>query len=482
MSRIITNVPSQIAQRILTQTNKGLNATLERLSTGFRINRGADDPAGLIASENLRAEKVALSSAIGNAERADQVINIAEGGLTEVSNLLTELEGLVDVSANKAGLSTEEKEANQLQIDSILQTIDRIANSTSFQGTKLLNGTFDYQLTGHNTAQLDEVVVNAAKIPTGSTIGVQVDVTASARTAVVFLSSGATLNNSGSGSLTIEVAGNGGSQQFTFASGVAIASLATAINNFKNVTGVSASVSGAILKFNSQKFGSSQFASVTKLVGTTGIVADVYAANSTATTARDTGRDATIRINGTTATTDGLTARVASASLDVEVTLDTAINTDSGSSSFTVSGGGATFSLAPKLDLAGRASIGVGSVTTGNLGSLTNGRLSALTAGGAANVTNGNTDTAQLIVRDAISQVSSLRGRLGAFQKNTIGATIRSLGVALENTSAAESQIRDTDFAKDTAALTRAQILQSASTNVLAIANSAPQSVLRLLG
>ncbi len=482
MSRIITNVPSQIAQRILTQTNKGLNSTLERLSTGFRINRGADDPAGLIASENLRAEKVALSSAIGNAERADQVINIAEGGLTEVSNLLTELEGLVDVSANKAGLSTEEKEANQLQIDSILQTIDRIANSTSFQGTKLLNGTFDYQLTGHDTTELDEVIVNAAKIPTGSTIGVQVDVTASARTAVVFLSSGATLNNANSGSLTIEVAGNGGSQQFTFASGVAIASLATSINNFKNVTGVSASVSGAILKFNSQKYGSNQFASVTKLVGTTGIVADTYAANSTATTARDTGRDATIRINGTTATTDGLTARVASASLDVEVTIDTSINTNAGSSSFTVSGGGATFSLAPKLDLAGRASIGIGSVTTGNLGSLSNGRLSALTAGGAANVTNGNTDTAQLIVRDAISQVSSLRGRLGAFQKNTIGATIRSLGVALENTSAAESQIRDTDFAKDTAALTRAQILQSASTNVLAIANSAPQSVLRLLG
>jgi flagellin len=85
-------------------------------------------------------------------------------------------------------------------------------------------------------------------------------------------------------------------------------------------------------------------------------------------------------------------------------------------------------------------------------------------------------------VNDAISEVSTLRGRLGAFQKNTVGATIRSLGVALENTSAAESAIRDTDFAAETADLSRSQILVSAATNVLGIANSQPQSVLGLLG
>ncbi|RMD64654.1 MAG: flagellin, partial [Planctomycetota bacterium] len=138
MSRINTNVQSLIAQRVLNQNNRSLSTSLERLSTGLRINRGADDPAGLIASENLRAEKSALSSAISNTERAEQVINIAEGGLQEVSGLLNELQGLVTATANDAGLSSEEKKANQLQIDSILQTIDRLANSTSFQGTKLL--------------------------------------------------------------------------------------------------------------------------------------------------------------------------------------------------------------------------------------------------------------------------------------------------------------------------------------------------------
>ena len=145
MSRINTNVSSLIAQRTLGSQNMGLNKSLQRLSTGLAINRGADDPAGLIASENLRSEKAAINSAINNAERAEQVVNVAEGGLQEVSNLLVELQSLVSSTANEAGVSDEEKDANQLQIDSILQTIDRIANATEFQGEKLLNGNFDYQ-------------------------------------------------------------------------------------------------------------------------------------------------------------------------------------------------------------------------------------------------------------------------------------------------------------------------------------------------
>ena len=144
MSRINTNVQSILAQRVLGQNNQGLAGSLERLSTGLRINRGKDDPAGLIASQNLRAEQSAIGAALKNAERADQVVNIAEGGLNEVSSLLTELQGLLTSTANDAGLSAEEKEANQLQIDSILQTIDRVASATSFQGKKLLNGNLDY--------------------------------------------------------------------------------------------------------------------------------------------------------------------------------------------------------------------------------------------------------------------------------------------------------------------------------------------------
>ena len=117
-----------------------------------------------------------------------------------------------------------------------------------------------------------------------------------------------------------------------------------------------------------------------------------------------------------------------------------------------------------------------------NLGTEPDGFLSSLASGADNNVIDGDLTQGQKIVNDAISQISSQRGRLGAFTKNTVGSTIRSLGVAFENTAAAESAIRDTDFAKETAELTRSQILVQAATNSLAIANSNPQNALSLLG
>src|SRR3954470_637582 len=120
MSRINTNVSSLIAQRVFRKNSDSLNTSLERLSTGLKINTGKDNPAGLIASENLRAEKVGITTAIDNAERASNIIGTAEGGLNEVSSLLTELQGLVGQSASSGSLSAEEKAANQLQANSIL--------------------------------------------------------------------------------------------------------------------------------------------------------------------------------------------------------------------------------------------------------------------------------------------------------------------------------------------------------------------------
>jgi flagellin len=481
MSRINTNVPSLLAQRVLNQQNNSLTTSLERLSTGLRINRGADDPAGLIASENLRAEKAAITAAIGNAERADQVVNIAEGGLVEISGLLTELESLVDTSANEAGLTASEKEANQLQIDSILQSIDRIANSTSFQGVKLLNGTFAYTTSGVTQTELSDVDVNAAKIPNGGSVNVTVDTVTSAQTAVAFLSAGTGNTLSGT-SLTIEVAGNLGIQQFTFASGTTGAEIATAVNVFKDVTGVSATTSTDFVLLNSTEFGSNEFVSVKKIAGDAAYDTAINNGGAGTNDVTDSGRDAVVTINGQSASVDGLEASVSNGSLDVKVTIASGNNTDGAASSFDITGGGATFNISPKLDLAGKVSLAIDAVTTGRLGSNGNGFLNALASGGAANVQDGDTDLGQRIVRDAIDDISSLRGRLGAFQKNTVGTTVRSLGVALENTSAAESQIRDTDFANETANLTRSQILVNAATNVLAIANSQPQNVLALLG
>src|SRR5213595_4041665 len=167
MGRINTNVSSLIAQRVLRRNNESLNTSLQRLSTGLKINTGADNPAGLIASENLRSEKAGITQAIDNANRANNIVGTAEGGLSEVSNLLTQLQTLVSSTANSGGLSAEETDANQLQVDSILNTINRISQSTSFQGTKLLNGNYAYTTSGVASTQFDNVAINAAKIADG---------------------------------------------------------------------------------------------------------------------------------------------------------------------------------------------------------------------------------------------------------------------------------------------------------------------------
>lgn len=491
MSRINTNVPSLLAQRVLGMQNKSLVTSLERLSTGLRINRGADDPAGLIASENLRAEKTAISAAISNAQRAEQVANVAEGGLQEISNMLLDLQSLVGSTANDAGVSAEEKEANQLQIDSILQTIDRIANSTSFNGTKLLNGNFDYTTSNVSSTLIDDVSIQSARISdtSGSYINVTIDVTQSAQTAAVYLSTQGTLVNGDNGSITLEITGMDGVQQFTFASGTTQTNIMAAINTFSDALGVSA-VQGTTdtdkVAIHSKTYGSSQYVRAKVLEGTSNNIiasADTLV-DGTSTDYKDYGQDAGVVINGNSATADGLKARVATDGFDVSITIDgaSALNNVGQSSTFQITGGGADFNLAPKVNLAGKVSLGIETATTGNLGDSIDGYLSALKSGGTANVVNGDLTKAQKIIDNSIKQASGLRGRLGAFTKNVVGATISNLGVAFENTAAAESVIRDTDFAVETAALTRQQIMSQAATQALSIANVQPQQVLSLLG
>jgi len=507
MSRINTNPASLIAQRNLGANNRTLNNTLERLSTGLRINRGKDDPAGLIASENLRAEGAALNAAIGNAERTDQLVNIAEGGLQELSNLLTEVRGLVTATANTGGLSREEKAANQLQIDSILQTIDRLAESTNFQGVKLLNGNFDFNTSDVATG-ISDFRVNSAKVARGGNIAVQALITTSAQQGALYLSTGASINlgGGGSGLFTVEIGGRLGSRELSFASGTTRQQVVDAVNTYSSVTGVSASVytSGSQngIRIKSSEFGSDEFASVriVNAANIQGVNIGVYntaATNGNAPTTtltatfnssnarngiRDAGQDLVATVNGVAATSRGRTARINTDFLDVEVTFGTSIAQARGlTNALTINGGGAEFQLASKVDIAGKVAIGIQNVASRKLGNNSVGFLSNLAAGKVANLLDGDIVSAAGVVDEAIRQISSLRGRLGAFQKNTVGATIRNLSISVENSAAAESVIRDADFAAETAALTRSQILSQAAQNSLGLANSAPQSALALL-
>src|SRR3954469_14883040 len=202
MARINTNVASLTAQRGLQRSQKSLNDTLQRLSSGLRINRGADDPAGLIASEGLRSEISGINQAIDNSSRASNVISTAEGSLNEVGALLLNIKSLVVQAANTGALSPEEISANQLQVDSAVQSITRIANTTTFAGLKLINGSLDYITSGVNTATIKALDISQANFGTHGTIPVNVDVVTSAKTAELQFRNSAILS-----SVTLSITG-----------------------------------------------------------------------------------------------------------------------------------------------------------------------------------------------------------------------------------------------------------------------------------
>jgi len=184
MSRINTNVSSLIAQTSLGRSNSQLQVALNRLSTGLRINSGKDDPAGLIASENLRRDITASNKAVSNSERANQMIATADSALAQISNLLNDIRGLVVEAANSGVLSSEQIQANQLQVDSSLDAIDRIASVTTFQGRKILDGSLDFTTSGSNPS-ITNLQINAANLGSAGSVAVAVDITAAATQATL---------------------------------------------------------------------------------------------------------------------------------------------------------------------------------------------------------------------------------------------------------------------------------------------------------
>ena len=473
MSVINTNVSSLIAQNVLNQNNANLSTSLERLSTGLQINTGADNPSGYIAVQSFNQENTGLTTAINNAGLASNVVGTASGGLSEVSSLLTQLQGLVGQAANTGGLSSDQVSADQLQVDTILNTINRIAGNTNFQGTSLLNGNLDYVTSGLKTSALQNLQINSALVPQASALQVQVDVSGKASLAEITSTIGTVTGSA----VTLEINGNLGSVELSFASGTNASAIAHAINAVENQTGVTASAtissngtSSKGLALISENYGSSQFVSVKTTAGD-------YFFNNTS----GKGTNATVTLNGSQANVQGLHVTYSTSGLDLQFDLAAGLNTAGQKESFYITGGGANFALGAQVDDAGRVSIGIGNVSTASLGNASYGFLDSLVNGGVNDLSSANLTTSQQIVTSAIQQVADLSGRLGAFQDYTVGSTVAALNVAYENSNAAESSIQDTNFASETSNLTRAQILSQAATTVLAQANARPQQALTLL-
>ena len=255
-------------------------------------------------------------------------------------------------------------------------------------------------------------------------------------------------------------------------------------NGLVAATGGAQTLTGGVngtLTLSSTDYGSAQFVGLNVLNGTF----QTYDSTSTASF-RNTGTDIVARINGQSATGTGLTAKITSSLLDASVTFASASNLANVDAKITITGGGSLFQIGQNVSTAGQIGVGINSVNTASLGGVA-GKLYQLGAAGGKALTNVGSNGvtgANLvdIINQSLSQVDTLRARLGALQSSVIQTNINSLGIALQNVTDARSQISDTDFAATTAQLTQSQILNQAGISVLQIANQSPQAVLKLLG
>lgn len=489
MALTVTNTNTLTLLNILNR-NSALQAnTTRQLSTGKRINTGKDDPAGLIALSSLNAELRAIATSLTNNQRTDSMLTVADGAIDEISNLLGEIESLVVASSSSANLTAAEVSANQSQIDDALAAIDRIVSTTNFNGKRLLDGSFSIDTTGFAGNQYLQNLRVYSRSQNTSDTALTVTRVASAQLATATLTTaGAAARTSGTTQVSIQ--GTLGAATITLTSGLTQAQIVTTINAATAQTGVSAIQNAGNIGLNSTVYGTDAFISVDVLSG--GVTNLTYGtATSDGSTANDIlsvnktlGVDANITINGQTTGTDGLNVSYNNGGLSLAFTLEADFgrgNTGpTTSTSFTVkASGGATFQLGTTT--ATRATIGIDTLSSFGLGG-GNGtaRLSELKAGGSVDL---KSDVAGALtsVREAISEVVGVRGRIGGFQKFQVGSTIKSLQVAQIGLTEAASVIGDTDFAIATADLSRQQVLIQASISLLGIANGQAAQILSLL-
>lgn len=491
-SYINTNIASLNAQRNLSTSQTSLNTSLQRLSSGLRINSAKDDAAGLAISERMTSQIGGLNQAARNANDGISLAQTAEGALSQIGANLQRIRDLAVQSANGSN-SVSDRAALNNEASQLISEINRVASNTNFNGVNLLDGSFSAQTfqVGANGTANDQISIASIASAKSSALGVG----ASSSYATTVAGAGAVTTTAlASGDLSINgfqvgaSAADGVSYSFSTASGI---SKAAAINAISGSTGVTATVG------------------TTTVAGTTNTSGDAIAAGDIAINGVDIGALAAVgspaergaqvaaAVNaistqtGVTATFDTTTGAVALAAADgrnITVTKSANAAAAAGNSSITGATGVSTISTST-LSLTSSSSAGItlaNGVGTGlTAANLTGGYTSATTTVGAGvsslNLGSAAGATAALTTIDAALQsINSSRASLGAYQ-NRFSSAVASLQTNSENLSASRSRIRDADFAQETATLTRGQVLQQAGTAILAQANALPQGVLALL-
>lgn len=464
MGLTVTNTNSLALLNILNKTSEAQSNSLTRLSTGFKINKGSDDPAGLLAVSRLQSQLTSTDAAISNNQRTNALLEVADKSLGEISSLLTEIQSLAQESANPGALSAGELAANQAQIDSAVAAIDRIIGTTEFNGQRLLDGSLGID-TDNVTSAVRDVQVYSRNTNSGS-VSLTVERESAAQLASAVIASGASFALSAA--TTLQIQGKNGTATIELASGASLAQIESAINDYKAQTGVSATVNGSDLVVNSTDYGSRALVSVNKLSGGNDIVS-----------AEDKGTDAVVTINGQSASVDGLNVNYNRNGLSLSFNISESFNSSGSSTSFSVTeDGGATFQLG--TDKSTRSTIGIDSLYSQRLGSSALGYLSSLKSGGTNDLTADPGKAAQ-IAGEAARQVATVQGRIGGFQKFQVGTALNQQNAAKEGLTSALSSIRDVDYAQETADLNRQNVLLQSAISLLGVANQQSSQILSLL-
>jgi flagellin len=404
------------------------------------------------------------------------MLAVADGALAEVSSLLSEIESLVAASSSSGGLSPAEIAANQSQIDSAIESIDRIVNTTNFNGKRLLDGSQAIQ-TGAITANtFDNLRIYSRGNGTSDlTVTASVDSAASAATGTITIAAAGVAT---SATTELVIAGTEGTTTITLGVGASATNIAAAINNATAITGVTASAAGAgDITLLTNGVGSDEFLSMTVLSG--GGLDD---ASSLATIARDEGVDATVTVNGRQLTADGSTvyysANGYSFSFDLGTSLD---EPGDGQQNFTLNAaGGLTFQLGQNQST--QSTIGISSVGAYALGGGdAGGVLTDLKSGNSLDLANSSANSLK-VVRKAIADVAGARGRIGGFQKFEVQTSINNLQATRSALTDARGVIADTDFAVATSELNRQSVLMNSGISLLGLANQQAAQILSLLG
>ncbi|MDR2172563.1 MAG: hypothetical protein LBP59_20680 [Planctomycetaceae bacterium] len=242
---VASNPTALSAQFNLVKNMGGLADTLQRLSTGLRINSGKDDPAGLIASEMLKSEITATSRAITNTQRAISMISTADSALGQVGNMLNDIKGLVVEAAQTGTMTSDMISANQVQINAAIDAIDRIAKQTTYNGQKILDGSMDFRTRSTatpadpNNIGISNLRITNANFGTGKQVNVNVEVQETARKAQLEY-----YGSAASGRTLIDVTGSVGTQSLDIGAGASILEIADLVNSYSDATGVMARVDG----------------------------------------------------------------------------------------------------------------------------------------------------------------------------------------------------------------------------------------------